>query len=319
MAHALLPGNTCRVDFPTLQSKVDIWLPAMQAICRLHGIPSDALMRIDEGTNVIFGAGTSHILKLFPPFWRRLARSESAVLEYVHGKLGVATPEVLAQGELEGWPYLVTTRLSGVSLRGVWDRMDERNRHRIAAQLGEMMAQLHALPAGGLDLPASDWPSLVQDRIATCVARRREQGLDESWLRQIQPFLEEAAPLYPPDFTPSIVTGDVHQYHLLVSGDGDSWTLAGYLDFDDATIGFHEYDLAAPGVFMMAHHPELLRTMLLAYGYPRTALDDALARRLMAFTLLHRYRDLNWVLDEYVRDASCTTLEELTRVFYGLG
>ena len=318
MGCALLPGNTSRATFLTLQDKVDVWLPAMQAICRIHGIPADALMRIGEGTNVIFGAGSSSILKLFPPFWSPLARSEAAVLEYVQGKLGVAIPELLAQGELEGWPYLITTRLSGISLGRVWDRMGEGNRSRIAAQIGEMMARLHALPTGDMNLPDHDWQSLMQERIATCVARRREQGLAESWLRQIPSFLEETAPLYPPDFTPSVVTGDVHQYHLLVSGDVDSWTLTGYFDFDDALIGFHEYDLAAPGVFMMAHRPELLRTMLLAYGYPQTTLDDALARRLMAFTLLHRYRDLNWVLEEYVRDPSCTTLEDLTRVFYGI-
>jgi len=312
----LLPNITSHADYLALPGGV--WFPVMRVICRRHRLPTTALERLSEGTNVIFAAGPSHIIKLFPPFWADLAETEHAVARHVHGRLGVPTPEVLARGTVEGWPYLVTSRLRGVSLSAVWNRMEPESQALIAAQLGRLMARLHALPTDGLaPLLPSDWPSIVQERIAACVSRRREQGLAEAWLRQIPGWLEDAQSLYPPDFTPAIVTGDLHQYHLLVSREGGTWTLCGYFDFDDAMLGFHEYDVAVPGVFVMAHRPELHHAFLRAYGYREEAIDEGLSRRLLAYTLLHRYRDLTWILEEYVRDPTCTTLEDLARVFYG--
>jgi hygromycin-B 7''-O-kinase len=45
------------------------------------------------------------------------------------------------------------------------------------------------------------------------------------------------------------------------------WRLSGLFDFDDARIGFYEYDLAAAGLFLIAGRQGLLRPFLLTYGY----------------------------------------------------
>jgi hygromycin-B 7''-O-kinase len=55
-------------------------------------------------------------------------------------------------------------------------------------------------------------------------------------------------------------------------------------------IGFHEYDLAAAALFLMQGRPRLLRPFLQACGYHDTDLTDAPSHRLLAYTLLHRYR-----------------------------
>ena len=85
--------------------------------------------------------------------------------------------------------------------------------------------------------------------------------------------------------------------------------------FDDALLGFHEYDLAATGLFLMASRPDLLRPFLLTYGYAEADLNEALSHRLMAHTLLHRYRPFNWVREAFVK-RPCATLEEMARVIY---
>ena len=164
----------------------------------------------------------------------------------------------------------------------------------------------------------ADWASLVQSRIQTCSELHREKGVSDCWLQQIPSFLAGAQPLYPPDFPPAIISGDVHQYHLLVVEEAGRWRLSGLFDFDDARIGFHEYDLAASGLFLMHGRPELLRTFLRAYGYPEVALDEALRRRLLAYTLLHRYRPFNWVREELVADPASTSLEQLALAIYAL-
>jgi hygromycin-B 7''-O-kinase len=290
----------------------------MHAICQRHGLPAGALARLSEGTNVVFAAGTQYIIKLYPPHWRRLCAVERLVAEHLHGKLSVTTPEIVEAGELEGWPYLVMQRLSGRYLAEVWDHLPLAAQQQLVTDLGALVAQLHALPTDGLDALDADWPALVDDRIRGCVARHREQGMPEAWLEQLPAYLAHAQPLYPPAFAPSIVSGDIHQGHLLVEDAQGHWRLAGLFDFDDARIGFAEYDLAATGLFLMYNRPHLLRAFLQAYGYRDADLTEALSQRLLAYTLLHRYRRFTWVRDEVVGDRICATFAQLATTIYAL-
>lgn len=311
-----LPSVDRQADYTMLRREEDPWHPVVRAICRRHDITAEGAQRLGEGSNVVFALGPMQILKLFPPHWSHLAEAEAATADWVFGKLGVDTPRILHRGSVDGWRYIIMTRVHGTSLRAVWATMAPDAQQTIAAELGQLLARQHALPVSGVGPLRSNWPELIEAWTEGCVERRRSQGLSRDWLAQIPSFLERAAPLYPPHFTPVIVTGDMHQYHLTVEQAEDGWHLAGYYDFDDAIIGFREYDLAVPGVFMMAARPELYRTFLLAYGYSPSMVNDALRRRLMAYTLLLRYRDLNWLLAEFVRDPRVTTLEELSEWFF---
>jgi hygromycin-B 7''-O-kinase len=116
----LLPILPDRAAYESIQTDVQTWLPAMRMICQRHTLPAGALARLSEGTNVVFAAGTQYIIKLYPPHWRRLCERERLVAEHLHGKLSVATPAIVAVGELEGWPYLVMQRLAGRYLAEVW-------------------------------------------------------------------------------------------------------------------------------------------------------------------------------------------------------
>ncbi|GAC1350879.1 MAG: aminoglycoside 3'-phosphotransferase/choline kinase family protein [Ktedonobacteraceae bacterium] len=323
-AEPLLPPVTKRADYESMRINADMWPRAMQVICQRHGLSSDRLVRFGDGTdpadgtNVVFAAGEQHIIKLFPPYWRRLFEADLTVSGHVYGKLSITTPEIYAHGILDGWPYLVMSRVPGVYLSEVWDTLEQENQLRIVTELGEVVAHLHALPTKNLPLLEANWPEFVATRVKNCLQRHSEQGVSDYWLQQIPKYLEYASPLYPPDFTPAIVSGDIHQHHLLAhQQEYGQWRLTGLFDFDDARIGFHEYDLAAAGLFMMADNPTLLRAFLLAYGYAETDIDEPLSHRLMAYTLLHRYRPFNWVREDFTK-YSCTTLEELARVIYAL-
>src|SRR5207249_11790843 len=127
----------------------------------------------------------------------------------------------------------------------------------------------------------------------------------------IPAFLARVTRLDPPGAAPVILSGDLHEYHLLAREERGRWRLCGFFDFDDALVGFHEYDFASAGLFMMTGRPELLRAFLRAYGYADRSPGAELSERLLAYTLLHRYRDLNWIMGELLAGRDCTTLEEL--------
>lgn len=313
---SLLPSVDGPAAYKALRPDPAAWLPAMRAICARHGLPAHQLEALPEGTNVVFAVGDA-IVKLYPPHWVRLAGVERAVAERVRGNLPVATPEVYAAGTVGGWPYLVMSRLDGRLLHEIWARLDEREQRRIAEQLGAMLAHLHSISTADLPELDADWPAFIQERMRDCVDRHQEQGAPERWLTQLPRFLTDVAPLFPPDFRPSILSGDVHDYHLLVDERRSRWSLVGLFDFDDARIGFHEYDLATPGLFMMAGRSDLLGTFLRAYGYPPSALDQHLSHRLLAYALLHGYRPLTWLLADLVHEAPAT-LEELAETIFAV-
>jgi hygromycin-B 7''-O-kinase len=319
----LLPFVNNLADYMSLFAKGSVWVQAMQVICQRHGLPTDRLVRFGDGTDpadgssVVFAVGDQLVIKMFPPFRKNLFDADLSVAERVFGKLSVTTPEIHAHGMLDGWPYLLMSRVPGVYLSAIWDTLDDETQLRIVIELAEIVAQLHAIPTDNLPLLENNWPQVIATRIITCVERHREQGVPDYWLQQIPDYLAHAAPLYPPDFTPAIVSGDIHQYHLLVEQSGARWRLTGLFDFDDALIGFQEYDLAAAGLFMMAGKPALLRAFLSAYGYAEAEIDERLSHRFMAYTLLHRYRPFNWVREDFANDG-CRTLEEVARVIYAL-
>jgi hygromycin-B 7''-O-kinase len=211
----LLPKVAVRQDYVSLQQETELWLPAMRVICQRHNLPTDTLVRLGDGTNVVFTAREVNIIKLYPPYWQREVQADRTVAEYVYGKLGITTPEIRGHGELEGWPYLVMSRLKGIYLSDVWDTMEYQNQLDIVMELGELLARLHALPIDGFTGFEDDWPAFIQQRVSDCQHYHRAKGVSEHWLQQIPGYLAQASPLYPPDYTPVLLSGDLHQYHLL--------------------------------------------------------------------------------------------------------
>jgi hygromycin-B 7''-O-kinase len=296
----------------------------MRVLCQRHKLPIEGLSRFGDGTDpadgtsIVFAVGKDTVIKLFPPYHRQLFEVELSVAEHIFGKLSVATPEIYAHSMLDEWPYLIMSRLQGIYLFEIWDQLEHTDRVHLVTELAEVMAQLHALPTSTLSHLDADWTEFVESRVNGCVQRHREQGVSDYWLEQIPDFLAHAAPLYPTDFTAAIISGDIHQYHLLARPENGHWRLSGLFDFDDALLGFSEYDLAATGLFLMADRSSLLRPFLLRYGYAEADLNEHLSHRLMTYTLLHRYRPFNWVHTAFAKQC-CSTLEELARVIYTVG
>ena len=318
---SLLPPVITRAGYDVLKTRGDMWIKVMCNICQRHGLAREDLKRFGDGTDpadgscVAFAAGEHHVIKLYPPYQKRLYEAELVVAEHIFGRLNVATPEIFAYGTVDEWPYLVMSRLQGSYLSDIWDRLDQVEQVHLVTELAGVLAQLHALPTHNLPYLNANWKAFVECRVHGCVQLHREQGVPEYWLQQMPAFLAHASPLYPFDFASAIISGDIHQYHLLARLEHEKWRLAGLFDFDDALLGFREYDLAAAGLFMMAGRSMLLRSFLLSYGYATADLNEHLSHRLLAYTLLHRYRPFNWVREESVKH-SCATLEELAEAIY---
>ncbi|WP_116102371.1 phosphotransferase family protein [Amycolatopsis thermalba] len=247
------------------------------ALARRLGVRGE-VTRFATGSLPVYACGDALVLKLYPPVYPADFTTESRVLRAVDGRLPVPTPRVLDTGELDGWRYVLMSRLPGVAL----GEAPVAEQIRLAPALGEALAALH-----GLDLPdlgPSSWAGFVTEQTASAVAR--QPGLAGVWARQIPSFLDSVDLGSPP---PVLLHTEVMAEHVLAVPDGDGWRLSEVFDFEPAMRGAPEYEFAAVGVFVTRGSPEYLRALLTGYGLTP---DDGFPLRCLAYLLLHRYSDL---------------------------
>ncbi|MEO8699738.1 MAG: aminoglycoside 3'-phosphotransferase/choline kinase family protein [Kofleriaceae bacterium] len=281
-------------EFAVIRRDETLLRPGVEAIALRHHVRGE-VVRFADGTLPVYAIG-EHVLKLYPPVFRSERETEASVLVAIAGKLQIPTPRIAELGELADWSYVLMDRLQGESLALAWPRISEQDRERLLAELGAALAALHAIQDPVLTtLAPADWAGFVTEQLASAVERQRAKGLDAAWLAQIPAFLD-SVPLEVSS-APVLLHTEVMREHLLVREGARGWELSGLFDFEPAMRGAPEYELASVGVFVSCGDPRLLRTFMKAYGYRDDDLDEAFARRLLAYAIVHRYSNLRWYLE----------------------
>ncbi|MBR0697305.1 phosphotransferase [Bradyrhizobium lablabi] len=267
------------------------WLSVAHDIAHGHGLSCDAPHVFATGTNLVVGLGDDLILKIFPPCLRPQFFSERGALTELRGRLGIPIPDIVAEGERDGWPYLVITRLSGVLGSDAWPLLPEGERERVLAEIGAVIADVQHVPPGALLAIEPRWDAFLRGQIAQCRARHERLGLPQKFLDGLDDLLRDAAALIPMDAPPVILIGEYIPENFMLMCRGGKWHVGGLFDFGDVQTGWCEYDLLGPSAFMAAGHPRRVRSLFEGFGYSRADMTFALKRRLMALMLLHRASD----------------------------
>lgn len=266
-------------------------LPAAVDIARSHGLPCSDPHFFATGTNLVVGLDDRLILKIFPPLLRAQFLSERATLSALRDKLRIPIPEIVVEGERDGWPYLVITRLPGVLGSEAWPALAEAQKERLLAELGAVIAEVQRVPPGALAELEPGWAEFMRGQIEGCRARHARLGLAQKFLDGLDDLLRDAAELIPMHPQPAILTGEYIPENFLLTSRGDDWHLAGLIDFGDVMTGWREYDLLGPSAFMSAGRPGRVRSLFEGFGYSRAEMNFELKRRLLSLMLLHRASD----------------------------
>ncbi len=288
---ASLPAFTGYEPFRAWRADPAQWLPIALDIARSHGLACATPHIFGTGTNLVVALDDKLILKIFPPFLRSQFVSERGALAQLRGQLRIAIPETVVEGERDGWPYLVFTRLTGVLGADAWPSLPEADRERVLAEIGETIAEVQRVPAGPLASIGPGWDALMRRQMEGCRARHARLGLPEKFLDGLDDLLRDAAALTAPDGAPVILTGEYIPENFLLSRVASGWRLAGLIDFGDVMTGRGEYDLLGPSAFMTAGMPRRVRSLFEGFGYSAADITTDLKRRLMALMLLHRHSD----------------------------
>ena len=217
--------------------------------------------------------------------------SERISLGQLRGKLSLPIPEIVLEGERDGWPYLVITRLPGMLGTQAWPVLPEDRKERVLAQIGETIAEVQRVPVGDLSRIEPVWPQFMARQIEGCRARHERLGLPRKFLDGLDDLLDDAKTLIALEAPPVILTGEYIPENFLLSDDRGGWRLSGLIDFGDVMTGRGEYDLLGPSAFMTAGTPRRVRSLFDGFGYSKPDIDFTLKRRLMALMLLHRFSD----------------------------
>jgi hygromycin-B 7''-O-kinase len=286
-----LPVFTDYTGFHAWRTDISKSLPAAIDIARSHGLPCTTPHAFVTGTNLVVALDDHLILKIFPPLLRRQFLSERAALSELRGRISITIPEIVVEGERDGWPYLVITRLSGALGKEAWPQLPEAQKERILFQLGAVIAEVQRVPPGSLAEIEPRWDVLMREQFAGCRARHARLGLAPKFLDDLDDLLRDAAELIPIQPQAVILTGEYVPENLLLDISDADCRLAGVIDFGDVMTGWREYDLMGPSAFMAAGHPRRVRSLFEGYGYSRADMTFEMKRRLMALMMLHRFSD----------------------------
>ena len=136
----------------------------------------------------------------------------------MRGRLSIPIPEILFEGERDGWPYLVITRLHGVVGSEVWPTLPEDQKERVLAQIGATIAEVQRAPLGELASIEPRWDRVhIEANRRLPRAARRVSGLPQKFLDGFDDILRDAATLIPLDKPPVILTGEYIPENFLLS------------------------------------------------------------------------------------------------------
>lgn len=271
---SLLPEIQTPEDYAACFQARDRWAPALSVIAARHHL-SGPILPASAGVNLVFSVGDAFI-KLCCPLWAAEGRVEREMLRAL--RLPVATPPIRAEGELEGWSYLVVGRLPGVHAEDVLPILGDAARVRLCAQVGEVIAALRATP------PPPSLPAVGTDFFDVLHAEAPARWGAWGWPTDaVTPLLAR------PDGggAPCTLHADLTDDNVLVAEVNGEWQVSGVLDFADAMIGPPAYELVSPAVYLCRGHLPSLRAMLRAAGWD--ADDPDVRRALVEWTVLHRF------------------------------
>ncbi len=219
----------------------------------------------DAATNAAAGARGTYptflvgdvVVKLFGhvPSWREGYARERAAQSLLTTHAEIAAPRLLASGKLyDGheaeWPYLISTRMSGVAWAYADLARDEQ--HAVVADLGRQMRRVH-------DIGAPDAMLVQGEGDLDVAAAAAQSSLPRHLVAQVDDCL---ARLGPPD---SVFThGDLTARHVYV----ENGRLAGIIDWGDAMVADRHYEIIQPYRDLCGCGKALFGVFLESYDWP---------------------------------------------------
>ena len=253
-------------------------------IINKHHFPANDIHQFGEGSGFVFRFATNYVLKLTPPNWKEEFLRETAALNILANEdLPVAVPKLLAEGEVNGWGYMITNRLEGENLLGRWHRLSSDDRNRITRQSAEFACALQKIDVPEHKALTLDWEDFLRKQRKNCYAIREAQGLKSSLLHSMESYLDSIDYLTK-DTRLRLTHADLHAGNFLCRHTEEGWQLCGIIDFGDALYSPDKlFEVNTALLFSGITNASTNALFLRAYGIDIPKNKQVLQDHLMAF------------------------------------
>lgn len=285
----LLPEDPDRKTYVELFDRDDVWIKAIKYLAEKHKLSGDPI-RGTRGSHIVYKVG-NYWLKIMAPIFSKDMAFEFAGLETVEKKISVATPEIIETGELENWLYIIVSDVPGQRIGDVWSKLKPSGKQKLAQQIAKVTLEMQAcMPNEGVSR-RGDWNLFIKDRFESMTTHHKNKNMDINWLVELPSFLSKFQLEEFMTSKPVFLHADLTWDHFLVVENETEPKLSGVIDFADCRLGHSEYDIPATSAFILKGDREALRNYILHLGL--TDMNQKLSEKLLAWTCLHQYSDLN--------------------------
>lgn len=84
-----------------------------------HGY-KNPLIRITEGSSLVFKIGSEHFLKITPPFYIGSIEAEIAAAKVIGNQLPFSIPHILVNDQIGNWKYVITKNVNDQQAKNVF-------------------------------------------------------------------------------------------------------------------------------------------------------------------------------------------------------
>ncbi len=292
----LLPLVRDRAHYSELFKDNHHWLSAVISIIKKHRLVGDP-QRAAFGSHIVYRVGNCWI-KLMAPLFAKDMAYEISGLKAVSNKLSVSTPQILAEGILEEWRYVVMSHIEGKPIRDLWKTYSIDSKIKLAAQIAQILKEIRMCSADGIIQNRFQWNDFIADQYINCDIQQRKKSLSEGWLTNLGPFLRSFDLSDFQTAQPVFIHADLTFDHFLVKAEGTP-QVTGVIDMADCQVGHPEYEWVAPCTFIFKSEPLALSQFLVGSGFDKTTLNQRFSEKLLAWSILHRYFSLiTWFKEE---------------------
>ncbi len=308
----MLPKATTSEQFSSIDLQSSLFQEAAKAICIRKGILSVSVRSAMSGSLPVVFVNELIVFKFFPPIYSDGFETEVKALQLLAGAEAFA-PKFLDMGSIDNWNYVEMSQLQGSNLKDLWAQISIEDQITASRIVGSKLRKIHLLEIkkGWGDHKA--WNNFLTVQKQECLLRHTKSKLREDFLKQIPEFLARVNLPMPQQI--SFLHTEVMKDHVFFKKEMGVLKFKGFIDFEPSMSGDPEYDFASVGIFLSSGNKSVLRAFFEGYEYLSIAALSDFRKRIMAYTLLHRYSNLNWYL-QFMPQAN--TLDELADLWWAI-
>lgn len=311
-----LPEIQSSEQYKSVFKDEKLWQTVIRHLCDKHEL-SGSISRATRGSHIVYRVGDVWV-KLMAPIYASDMKFEIAGLQSVSKKLSVQTPEILYSGHLDSWPYVVLSHVPGERIGAVFSELSVQNQISLAVEIASVTKEISRVPFEVTVQTRCDWNQFIQTQFDNLYQHHKARNLPGGWLSGVTEFISKFDRKDFMSSDPCFLHSDLTYDHFLLTNRSGIYEVSAVIDFADCRVGHREYEMPASAVFIFKENRSAMQVYVqeMKANTNTNAAGSNFSEKLMAWTLLHQYSDLNTYFSNHMTKVSPGDFSELSKLVF---